>query len=336
MQQPTYLDDLNFIVESIDIGPEGKLSFLGKPFEGYDYPEASPEAQLFHNLSNLLYSACYTRRQESSAANFTNTEKVESLLPALSAANASANSYDSGWLVEEIEHSGKILVRKGGYKRYTYAGDFIREHFGQGALQRGELVNIRVLKEYGAEPENGEVFYYVFGETLLDNNNSAVVRIYFNLLPQGAASLVAFISKKLNQYNIPFQFKCLSDPAQYTRCDSAVLYFDKRYFSLITDLILEGYPELKNYLNPALPMFVKTVAPGIGFAENPFSTSESFGTSRCKIIAQGITNAWKEHKPKNDWIDFILKNVHQNYLNPEALYLNPNSKYPYHFPNFEN
>jgi hypothetical protein len=83
-------------------------------------------------------------------------------------------------------------------------------------------------------------------------------------------------------------------------------------------------------------MFTRPLAPGIGFAENPFSSAESFGTSRCKIIAQGLVNAWKDKQPKEVWMDFILQNIQKNFLRPEAMYLNPNSKYPYYFPTFEN
>lgn len=334
MQQQSYLDDLQHIVESVGIEADGKLSFRGQPHEGYDYPEASPEARLFHNLNNLLYSACYTRSR--AAAPQDSSGEGDSFLSALRKANASAERYDCHWTVEEIEHGGNILVRKGGHKRYTYAGDFIREHFGQGPLQRGESVNIRVLPDVGEEQGAADAFYFVFGETLLDNNNSAVVRVYFNIAPSGAAPLIELISSNLNRYNIPFQFKCLNRPSLYTRCDSAVLYVDKRYFGIVGDLLSEGYAGLKTWLNPDVPMFTRPLAPGIGFAENPFSSSESFGTNRCKIIAQGIVNAWKEQQPKEVWMDFILRNIQRNYLLPEAMYLNPNSKYPYHFPSFEN
>ncbi|MBC7776574.1 MAG: hypothetical protein H7246_14160 [Phycisphaerae bacterium] len=334
MQQPSYLDDLQNIVASVDISADGQLSFQGKPYQGYSFPEASVEAGLFHNLNNLLYSACYTRSSGGESGYV--AAEDNSFLAQLRAANASAERYDCGWTVEEIEQTGNILVRKGGNKRHTYAGDFIREHFGHGPLQRGEQVNIRVMPEYGAEPESHDVFYHVFGETLLDNNNSAIVRLYFNLGPEGAAPLITLISNQLNAYKVPFQFKCLNHPSLFTRSDSAVLYLDKRYFEIVSELLSKGYAGLKQWLKPTLPMFTKILAPGIGFAENPFSANESFGTSRCKIIAQGIVDAWKDKQPKDQWIGFILKNIQKNFLLPEAMYLNPNSKYPYHFPHFEN
>lgn len=335
MQQPSYLDDIQHIIRSIDIDANGGLHFQGASYPGYDYPEASQEARLFHNLNNLLYSACYTRG--GNAPHFSeNTVEDDTFLAQLRAANTSAERYDCGWIVAEIEHGGNILVRKGGHRRYTYAGDFIREHFGHGPLQRGEVVNLRVLSEHGTELQPAEVFYFVFGDTLLENNSPSIVRFYFHLIPEGATALIALISSRLNAYSIPFQFKCLNRATLFTRSDSAVLYVDKRYFNIAAELLAEGCSELEKCLKPETPMFTQPFLPGISFAENPFSSGESFGTSRCKVIAQAIISAWKEGRPKSDWAQIILQQFQKNFLLPEALFLNPNSKYPYQLPEFQN
>lgn len=335
MQQPSYLDDIQHIVNAVDIDTNGGLHFQGAIYPGYDFPEASPEARLFHNLNNLLYAACYTRGGNSPHL-IEDQADDESFMAQIRSANTSVERYDCGWTVEEIEHGGNILVRKAGHRRYTYSGDFIREYFGHGPLQRGEVVNIRVLPEHGSELLPTEVFYYVFGDNLLENNNSSIVRFYFHLVPEGAAALIALISSRLNAYSIPFQFKCLNRAALYTRSDSAVLYVDKRYFNIVAELLAEGYPDLEKWLKAETPMFTQPFLPGISFAENPFSNGESFGTSRCKVIAQAILAAWKEGRPKSDWPQLILQQFQKNFLRPEALYLNPNSKYPYQLPDFQN
>ena len=64
MKQSHILDDIRQIVGSIDIDADGGLRFNGRPYPGHERPGADPEAQLFHNLNNLLYSACYTRGGE--------------------------------------------------------------------------------------------------------------------------------------------------------------------------------------------------------------------------------------------------------------------------------
>ena len=331
-----YLDDLKHFINFIEINAKGEINFRGQSYDGDDFPDAIAEVRLLHNLANLLYVACYTRSGKLKQDDLIDRNEADLFLTAVREANTSIETYDCGWVVEGIEHGCNVLVRKGGNKRYTYAGDFLRENFTQGQLQPGDSVNIRIVPEYDLLPGTMEVFYFVVGETLLENNNSAIVRVYFNLMPDGVAPLVAWLSQTMNRYNIPFQFKCLNRPDLYTRCDAGVLYIDKRYFNFVSELLLGSYSIFKIRLKHQVPMFTRIIAPGIGFAENPFSPTESFGTSRCKIIAQGIVDAWKEKQSKDRWIDFILETIYANYLQPEALYLNPNSKYPYHFPDFEN
>jgi len=334
MQKQTYLDDLKFIVESINIEKEDQINFRGEPYKGHDYPETSREILLSYNLSKLIYFSCYTRNHQFDQQNIFTPESNDLFLSKLQKANCSSECFNCGWTVKEIEYRGNILVEKSGYKRYAYAGNFLRENFVQGPIQRGELINIRVLPDYGFDAETMGQFYFVFGKTLLDDDNSAKVRLYFNLKPEGAISLVEWISNNLNHYNIPFNFKCLKQPSFYTRCDSGVLYINKRYLGIVLNLLIESYHLIKTWLNIEVPMFTRLLTQGIGFAENPPSPNESFGTNRSKIVAKGIIDAWKEKHPKAVWLDSILHNIKNNFFNPETLYLNPNSKYPYRFPDF--
>lgn len=327
-----FTDDFQYIISQIDIDENGQVLFGGKSYKGREMPDADPETVLFHHLSDLLYSAFYTRGKTRTETG-SDTDDAE-FLAGLRQANTSTERFEGQWLVEEIEQSGNILVRKGGYKRYTGAGDFLRVRYGQGPIRRGEMINIRVLPDTGETHYVTDAFHFVFGETLLENNNSAFVRLYFNIKPDGVAWLIKQLTERLNSYRIPFQFKCLNRPALYTRCDAAVLYIDKRYFQITADLLAEIYPDLEQWLKPEAPMFTRLIAPGIGFAENPFAADESFGVNRCRIIASGITGAWKNQLPKTAWLTAIVENIRHNYLIPEALYLNPRSVYPYHFPSF--
>ena len=324
------------IVDQIAIDDEGNISYQGQAFRGHGYKDASPEVRLQHHLSNLLYGAFYTRKGINVMITDKDLPNDTYFLGGLKKANSSKERFDGGWTVEEIEHNGNIIVHKGGYRRYTFAGDFIRDQFMQGPLQRYEKVNIRVVPEFAAEEENANDFYYVFGETLLESNHASMVRIYFNISPQGAPELIRILTHKLNAYQIPFQFKCLGHPDLYDRCDSSVLYIDKRYVEVVGDLILEEYHHLKTWLRPEVPMFTLELAPGIAFAENPFASDESYGTSRCKLVAQALLQALKNEAPRENWVEIILLTFRKNFLVPDAPYLNPNSKYPYQFPQFQN
>ena len=333
MKLPTYLSDLNDILEWIDIDLDGTLRFKGEILLTVE-KEIPLESNLLHNLTNLLYGRCYTRSNGSKENK--EPEDDSSILSLLREANTSAELFDGGWQVDEIESSGNIRVRKGGYKRYTFAGDFLREHFGQGALKKNELVKIKAYPEYFGEEGNEGIFYYVFGSTMYESNQMMIARLYFHVKPECAADLVRYITSEFNRFSIPFQFKCLNNASLYTRSDAAVLYLEKRYVNFVFDLLQASINTVSPWLNESIPMFTFPLAKGIGFAENPFSSDESFGSNRCRIVAQGILNAWKEKLPKTDWMESILQHIRKSFLIPEAFYLNPNSHYPYSFSLLEN
>lgn len=323
---------LSAIIQQINITTEGALSVNGIPQNNHYSPEADVDVQLQRNLQNTLYSLFYT--QSSSAVPPKEDLNHPDFLNYLQRANTSVQGFNEGWQVEEIGHDGNILVKKGASKRYTYAGDFLRAQFGQGKLQQGENIKLHQHKEFVSPQDNG--FYFVFGQTLADQNNSSLVRFYFNLNPQKVVAFVELLTQLLNDWAIPFQFKCLQSIRAYPRADSGVLYLDKRYFQIASTLLQKRYSTFSSYLNEAIPLFSKRIASGIGFAENPFDTNDSFGTNRCKVIAQGLVEAWRQQLPKTEWLTIILQLIERNFLDVNQIHLNPNSKYPYYFPNFEN
>ncbi|PHN00831.1 T3SS effector HopA1 family protein [Flavilitoribacter nigricans] len=333
MQADTVLSDLKKIVQAIDIDTEGKISYQGDLQPELNAPDATVEAKLTYQLGDLIYFRAYAGWNR--ARNGKMLKQVEPdhrFTGRLRSANSTRERFDHGWRVQEIERDGGILIRKGASKRYTYPGDFLREGNNMGALQTGE--SIRLLNRHELLEERTNGFFYIFGDTVLDLNIESNVRLYFNLRAESAHQLIAYLSENLNHWQVPFQFKCLQHPHMYDRRDAGVLYFGKQYFSIVMEVIAAGWSTLKNYLKEEVPLFTRKLTGGISFAESPVDTSESFGTSRCKIIAQGIVAAWKQEQSKESWLNYILRHIEDNYLRLEAMYLNPHSVYPYSFPNF--
>jgi hypothetical protein len=137
-------------------------------------------------------------------------------------------------------------------------------------------------------------YYYAFGE-MLDElaEQLSVIRFYFNCRADSAASLLGAISSGLNRFQVPFRIKALLRPEHYDRTDSMVLYVAARYFG-ITSRVIELIRE-KVALSPSVPLFTKRLWPGIGVAVEP-ATGESFGLHRCRLVAEGIVDAWRDGK----------------------------------------
>ena len=136
-------------------------------------------------------------------------------------------------------------------------------------------------------------YYFAFGETPADPADQiSVVRFYWNVSAEGAALLLERISTELNRWEVPFRFKTGSNPAMLVRTDGAVLYSPRRYADITYELVREIHWRTKQFLRTDVPLFTLRLADGLAFAEDP-ATQESFGMSRCRMLAHGI---WLAHE----------------------------------------
>lgn len=251
----------------------------------------------------------------------------------LSQANHTQPRLDGGWKIYNINQNGVVSVEKGDDFRTAHPGEFIDT---SGTTQQpavGNIVSIVINKE-SLVLQPG--FYYCLShQPLAESDHHELLRIYFNCTAQGAIQIVDQLSRQLNQYEIPFRFKCLSDLNQYgDRRDSAVLYFTKRYFNLVHRLLGGMLPHIANGLNNDVPLFSKEIYPGISLAEDP-ANGDSFGMHRSRLIATGIVNAWLNTKTSFDEkLAAVTQCFKENSIDINTPYLNKagEDNYYNHFP----
>lgn len=327
------------ILAAIHIDGERKIylngQLYGSPFKD-QYLSQPSNKMLFQTLEGLLYNNFYCKNNDAVSASVVPAfPEIEKFIADLGEANKSEENFDEGWLVEHVDTQGQMIARKGNMKRYVFAGEFLNTSSFHQKPFANTAIKLIARKEYR---NPGAGFYYVFGNTLGEDNSDQLVRIYFNIKPDGASALINNLTIVLNETQIPFTFKCLNHPFYYTRCDTAVLYFDKRYSNLVFESLQAMYNGLRSFLNDDTPSFTLALAPGLAFAENPIKQDESFGTHCSKMIVQGIMHAYNSRLPKDHWFAEI-KNIierHHGYKSVDTLYLNPETKYPYCFPIFNN
>jgi hypothetical protein len=338
----TTTEILNTIIKDINLTEDKKIIWKGNPY-GKDFNNAytaiPSNKMLFDQIQTLLYNECYSGSNVSTMENITDYTKFEQEVMAfnkhLSNFNYSKETFDYDWTVDQIDTIGNISAVKGNLKRNLHIGEFINDSsFGKN-IGKQEQVKIFQRKEY-ATTQSG--FYYVFSNTTGEDNQDMLVRFYFNIKADAVHELVEIVTQELNNYSIPFSFKCLNHPSFYQRKDSAVLYVDKRYFKIVSMVLLQYYKKFKDAMIDAIPLFTKQLCKGIAFAENPYKSDESFGTHCCKMITQGIMSAFTKKLPKSQWLKEIkdtIEKIH-GYKDYEVLYTNPESNYPYNFNIFKN
>jgi hypothetical protein len=231
------------------------------------------------------------------------------------------------------------------FKRSLFNGQIIVEQAtSRFPLLPGDYVNKsgEPVKLFNSPPIQGkfEEGWFYFNNTQPGFEfEDQYVRFYLHPYPAQTREVAYLLISFLDDYLIPFQLKYFDSSASSDRCDRIVLYVPQRQFITAAFVILRTHNICKDSLQDRLPLFVKPILKGVGFAEHPFE-KESFGKTRCAwisyAIAQwvaGLSNISSASPPAEEIIANILKSQQLSSL--EYIYLNPGSIYPYNFGLFE-
>jgi hypothetical protein len=282
---------------------------------------------LADTLRRRMYSDFYCRGRATPVAS--RASRGRSAAPAgyqaeLSAANGGHGSWDAGWVVQDVEH-GRMRVEQRGFTITVAEGD-CRWTLGL-RPQAGMAAYVRMPKELLALSPG---YYLALSDAPFRvDDEPVIVRLYWNLAPSGAARLLKEVTGAFNQAGVPFRLKVVNLPSGYDRCDSGVLYLQKRDYASARPLLEELYPRVNGWLRRDTTVFTKCLAPGIGMAESP-SPVASFGAHRCGIVADALIRAREEgRKSVTERLQIIKDTFREHGLSFEATHLNPGSRDEY-------
>lgn len=339
------IQELTRICQAVSIESANEFSFAGRCA-----PELEPATQQLQmlaptqnlsilRLQYLLYLYCYCQRftgklaDEPIPSNWLGSllsEESQRLIQDLSESNTSRERWDSGWQISRIEPSGQILAHKYSTKRLFCPDQFLLEDGHGIAPQVGANIKVFLSKESRSLQPG---FYYVFGETVTSQEDDYnLVRFYWNIQQAGVTTLIRCLTKALNRFQVPFRFKCLTNWSFFSRADAAVLYVNKRFYQITATLMADAYPQVEKYLKSDTPLFSKTLALGLGLAEDP-ENGESFGLNRCRILAEGIWNAYTQGlQTEQARLAEVIKQFSHYQITLAHPYLSPGSVDQYVFP----
>ena len=318
-----YRDQVRDAVGAIDILGPMRYAWLGRrnraqPAGSIDGLDA--RAQRDHLLAFLrqeLYWSFYCRGAVVPArwAQPTPMAADIALARALAAANTGAGGWEPGWTVERID-GGDALVRSAGLRVRVSVSSCRADGCPVAPGTRVSLPRPAHL----AERRPG--FLTILGDAG-DDDVSEVVRVYWHLIPRGAAALVGALTKTLNAHATPFRLKVANHPARFDRCDAAVLYLPARDLKALRPWLATVATELASWLRPATPAFTLPLAPGVGLAEDR-ADGESFGERRCSLVARGVLHA-DEHRVRSlpARIDAVAEEFARAGVDLDAPYLEP-------------
>jgi hypothetical protein len=239
----------------------------------------------------------------------------------LHSSNSGEGYYSPGWLVVKQETDG-MAVYKSGLTLYVQRDRHLQPQHQ--AANVGDSVAIKMPKNL---VQNG--FYMAVGNAGPYTEGN-IVRVYFNLTPEGAVGVMGSLTLELNALPIPFNFKALYNPSDYKRHDSAVLYFEKNHYKAVCSVLEKVYAHHQSLFQADVPLFTKILAPGLAIAEEPnqkFAEKESFGMNRCQIIANGLLEAWHQGDDSPEGrMSFIIQQFSSLGIELQHPYLNAHSE----------
>lgn len=288
--------ELAEIISALKITSSDSFSFGGKIFNSNQSAFSSPvdnveDPPLVLLLKDVFYEQCYCRRFSGqyyqSPVDVANN--IQDFQAALSQANETLERWDNDWIIEQTLPGGQYLAKKNGKYKLVFPGEFINLDYSVALPIEGTRISIHCLKEsLSFQP----AFYFVFSNEInIEQNLITIVRFYFNIKSSGAAELIQLLTRQLNKCKIPFSFKCLNNPALFTRSDAAVLYVIKPYYHITSQVLYNIYPKVQSKMNAQVPLFTKKLSEGLSMAEDP-GNGDSFGMHRCRLLARGIYNSY--------------------------------------------
>jgi hypothetical protein len=168
-------------------------------------------------------------------------------------------------------------------------------------------------------------FYMALGNRELPPDGAALIRFYWHLTPDTAAAFVRKATARLNDLHLAFRLKVLRDPALYTRCDAGVVYALAEEYSVVSEVLADVHGEIASGLRPSVPAFVKQLAPGLGFAEDPGGW-QSFGEHRCRLLADALVSAFEaDAHTVPDRVATVVDRFAQEGIDLDAPFLNSGS-----------
>lgn len=287
---------------------------------------------LINALTNTIYAKFYCGIKDGN-----HTSKIppqaerNAFMEQLSQANTSDNGFDYNWNIYNVDTTtGSAFVQKNGELRWLQPNGYQFANPQQKQVAINTKVNIARQKENrNLQP----VFYHVFSNEMFPQEVE-LGRFYWNITPDGATKLINLLTTTLNEYKIPFQFKCLNHPELYVRTDAAVLYLSKKHVQLVSIILKNVIPNLEPYLVDEIPMFTKRIFKGVGYAEDP-GKGQSFGMSRSSTIAAALVDAFQQEKNKKETLTNVINFLSRKGMTLDRLHLNKHTTLTPTFPTYE-
>jgi hypothetical protein len=241
----------------------------------------------------------------------------------LHTSNCGEGYFDPGWLILKQEEDGSLAVQKQDLTLHVQRDRHL--HPMEQSVDVGAIAAIRLPRNLIIEE-----FYVAVGNAGPPSIGKEVINLYFNLTPEGSIAVMESLTRQLNATSLPFAFKVLFDPSDYNRHYTGILNINKNTFETLQPILQNIYVRHQDQFRAQVPLFTKTLSPGLALAEEPSyspTSPETFGINRCQIIAASLFEAQQRgDRSPHQRVSCILEHFHSLQLVAQFPYLNAGSQ----------
>jgi hypothetical protein len=273
-------------------------------------------------VADAIYGTVHCRlpRRQPAAPGILHPAGSRDFVDRLSAANAGNGTWQDGWIVREIEPDGGVVAEHQGVLFWVPSAEFQPEN---GGVTVGGSGFVRIPKE---QFQMASGFYCALGDARPSPGSARAVRVYWHITSSGAEPLVRWLTQQLNRCEIAFQMKVLSDPSDYHRTDSAVLYLARDDYPRALPVLRNIRAAMDPWVRPTVSLLVKRLASGVGLGEEPTDGS-SFGEHRSRLLAGILADAeWGLLGSRAERVAFLSCRLARDGYELDRMYLSPGSE----------
>ena len=301
------------VLEGCTVDPPGGFQWFGQwiPTDAFDGGES--RGNFLRTLALHLYLHVFCAGEAAARLpppRSSSAGEIRALLTAHSLANPDRERWDSGWTYVGKSGDAYLVHRKG--LDFSVSEGNVRTPPGE-ALRAGSEVQVLVPADrWSLSPG----YVLIYGERLLRPRSVGIrrTRLYLNLDVPDARRVIG-MCRCFNEAELPFTLKVAGHPAAYDRCDTVILFVERDEYRRASELLVGE--ATRSALTPRLPVpaFTRRLAPGVAVADDPHAP-ESFGESRCRLLAEGILRA---HEAGDTSFEAQLREVEKAFLTEGVL-----------------
>lgn len=319
--QQRFNTDLEKMISLTDV--EDRCLLVGSQKVDWEVPEDA----WIRKVTSMLYHVAYTTgaKPEKSRNNDVKTHIPIPGYEKITALRSDQIILDSGWELDRKSNMNEVRISKGNITTTAGSGYYLWE---EGTRDANMISTI----DKSVQENPGDVFTYLFGSEPQHLGHGDTVRFYLNSDCDNVVELVLALRALLNEHSVPFTLKFIRYADQFDhRKDNIVLYTGRQYANRVAILLSKKNQPWHDLLQSDLPLFLLQLLPGIGFGESPPNPQDSFGVSRCRVIAMKLYDLVNGGVKYNEWNERICQALIQYRFDLDRFYLNPNCAYHYTF-----